>query len=670
MKLVVEDNNVDQKVQTLLARIPQEVDRMVTQLKASLLNPITHPTAKRGLWDRFKGTLSNFWWGRYNQDNPYFWKNKLGDDLAHDQSQEEGMMPVIPIKEYMLFKEHFDKLEDQLSLLSENIPGTENLAIVRIITNWGEQLKELLARTIKDHIYGAAGKSVPKASPGMDMDALSKSGSNPKPEKPVEDPDLIAQRKAFAEQAAKQMKDRGDISEDEYQQILSLANSNPTMALKRITEIQKNKKNTKPEAVANKELLKKRLETLKPGIEEDAYKTVLQKIKDDDLDGAEQDIERFEKAGPVPTNDGPFNDKKQLTIEALEKAKERGLPEDKYELYKKAIHGAIAPDTTTLDRVMAELQRTAVIPTEEEPPSGTATPVEKDEGGEDSGHEYDASYVSYWDRKPASTGEWTTLQPSEKLAWNNYGGGIEKRVTKGDMANLHLPWILRIGDPRQKVIYNRRKHIWNQLESQGRIESPSNPIDSRQEFEARLKQAKELKQKYKNDLAARRKRTSDVDLAKQNLGGEDFEPGHDEVGHDPRTEREVQNDRTVEAPVNSLPPNIPKDANEPEPSRTATMDEPPVEKSSDDEKLKELMAEIEKHKDKLTPNQIAKLTDMAMGTDDEEADVDRALSKLAKVVKKHAGETPEIHTFDDSVKPYMGLSLRERVEHFKALIRR
>ena len=89
MKLV-EDNDIDQKVQALLTRIPQEVDRMVAQLKSSLLNPITHPTAKRGLWDRFKGTLSNFWWGRGNQDNPYFWKNKLGDNLGH--VQEESML--------------------------------------------------------------------------------------------------------------------------------------------------------------------------------------------------------------------------------------------------------------------------------------------------------------------------------------------------------------------------------------------------------------------------------------------------------------------------------------------------------------------------------------------------------------------------------------------------
>lgn len=672
MKLV-EDNDIDQKVQTLLTRIPQEVDRMVAQLKSSLLNPITHPTAKRGLWDRFKGTLSNFWWGRYNQDNPYFWKNKLGDDLSHAQDQDaqkEGMMPVIPIKEYMLFKAHFDKLEEQLNLLTENIPGTENLAIIRIITNWGEQLKELLANTIKDHIYGTGGKiptSTPKpssaSSSGMDMNALAKTA--------LPSQEDFENQQRFIILSAKQLKDRKIITDKEYQQLIDAAQDGKDvknvdmMKFKRgikgleIFSKRKSPAGTSSDTVSEKNALKKRLEALKTGIEEDAYKMVLQKIKDDDLDGAERDIERFEKASPAPVDDSAFNDKKQLTIEALEKAKERGLPDEKYEFYKKAINGAIAPDVTTLDRVMAELQRTAVAPSEEMP--SEEMPSEED-------HEYDSSYVSYWDRKPNSTGEWATLQPSEKLAWNNYGGGIEKRVTKGELGNLHLPWILRIGDPRQKLIYNRRKHIWNQLESQGRIESPSNPIDSRQEFEARLKRAKELKQKYKDDLAARRKRTSDVELAKQNLGGEDVETGHDEVSHDPRTE--PKNDRTVEAPVDSLPPNLPTDEDQPEPSRTTTMDEPPVEKTYND-KLKELMSEIDKHKDKLSQTQIEKLTNIAMGTDEEEADIDRASLKLARIIKRHGSDgNSEVQTFENSVKPYMGIGLRERVEYFKTLIRR
>lgn len=667
MRLV--ENDLDRRVQVLLARIPQEVDRMVTQLKSSLLNPMTHPAAKRGLWDRFKGTLSNFWWGRYNQDNPYFWKNKLGDDLGHAQ-QEEGIMPVIPIKEYMLFKAHFDKLEEQLNLLSENIPGTENLAIVRIITNWGEQLKQLLTQTVKSHLQGNID----------DLDAEETPPAAPTPpsapSRPVENPDLIAQRKAFAEQAAKQMKDRGDISEDEYQQILTLANSDPTMALKRITEIQKKaKKGTKPEATAEKELLKKRLENLRPGIEEEAYKDVLQKIKDDDLDGAERDIEKYEKAGPAEkTPDSTFNDKKTAVIDALDKAKEKGLPDEKYEIYKKAIDGAVAPDTTTLDRVLADLQRTAVAsdPVEDKP---TLNPLsgndDEEDSEEDMGHEYDSSYVSYWDRKPNTTAEWDTLQPSEKLAWNNYGGGIEKRITKGELKNLHLPWILRIGDPRQKKIYNRRKHLWNQLESQGRIESPSNPIDSRQEFEARLKKAKELKKKYIDLVVSRRKRTTDDELAKnQRMDSDpmdDIEPGHDEVGHDPRTEP-AADQRTIEAPQDSLPPNLPTgDEEVATTNRTAQMDEPSVDPASNDDKLKEFMAEIDKHKDKLSPNQIEKLTNLAMGTDEEEGNIERAMSKLARIIGRSSGG--EVHSFENTVQPYMTRSLSERVEYFKARIR-
>lgn len=633
---IVEDAALDQKVKTLLDRIPQEVDKMIGQLKSSLINPMTRPQARRGIWDRFKNTMSNLWWGRYNQDNPYFWKNKLGDDLGHVQP-EHVMLRTVPIEEYRLFRNHCKLLEDQLDhLFEDTVPGTENLAIMRTINQWGEQLKALLTKTVKDHIYGAGGSmpvtpTPPPAGPGPVDDE-------------EENPDN--DRKG-AEAFAKQMKDRGIIDEDEYQQILSMAATNPKMALKRIEEIQK-RKSTGDEISEKKKQLRTRLEGLGGLIEDEAYEKIKQYIDEDDLDKAEEELKKYESENPEHGPEG-VETKKAAAMEALEKAKERGLPEDKYEIYKKAIIGATDP--ATIDRAIADLNRTATIDSHDDetpPPSGggeESLPPEPEEEDSEPG----PTYSSYWDKKP-NTGDraWDNLSPSEKAAWNNYGGGHQRRIAKKELKGLVLPWILRLGDPRIPLLYNRdRKHIWNELRRQERVELDSDPITSRQDFERRLEAAKKLYQQYVEKLS-RRGRKSDVEIEREKLA-DDSGPTDNQETPSPPTPG-----RTAEMPQDSLPPNMPDDKPQDREDRTHILD---------DIGPHDALEQIGKAKEDgiISDDEYDALTELVM--DDK---ISLAMKKLLRKKAAKEQEDEDIETFDWIAPRSV---LKEKVEHYKKLLR-
>jgi len=651
MKLA-EDAALDQKVQALLDRIPQEVDQMLAQLKTSLMNPMTRPQAKRGIWDRFKNSMSNLWWGRYNQDNPYFWKNKLGDDLGHAESR------IVPIEEYRLFKEFCKQLEDQLDILFEDaIPGTENLAIMKTINRWGEELKALLTKTVKDHIYGAGGSSpspVPTAPSSPAPSAPSRTA-------PVTDDEKDNDRRG-AEAFAKQMRDRGDIKEDEYQQILGLAATNPKLALKRIQEIQK-RKGTGTEITQKKQELRDRLEALKTQIEDEVHKKIQKHISDDELDLAEKELDKYEAEEPAATGDS-FEDKKAATMDALEKAKEKGLPQDKYEQYKKAIEGATGPDTTTLDRVLAGLGRTATI---EEPEASDIEPEAPAQSGNTEPADpstYSSSISSYWDKKPNTGGKsWADLSPSEKAAWNSHGGGHHREIGKKELKGLVLPWILRLGDPRVDILYGRdRHHIWNELRRQERVELDNDPIKDRQDFERRLETAKRLEAAYVERLK-RRGRKSDVEIAQDELEGDAM------TGSGPKNPTEMPTDTSPEAPpentsrtatMSELPPNVPPETSDEEEEtngRTSHV-------LDDNMSPHDALAEIGKAEEDgiITTDEGEELTTLVL--DDK---IKKAMRRLyRKMAEKERGDgDDEVETFENTIRPYMSRSIKERVEHFR-----
>lgn len=116
----------------LTAELEKMIDNFVGQLKQQLVQSWTNPQNQRGVLDRMKNWWSNMWHGRYNQNNPYFWQNKLGDDLG--QKTEA----VIPLK-------HYGILSEYATILEESLPaGTERLNIIRVIDGWAIQFKKAI----------------------------------------------------------------------------------------------------------------------------------------------------------------------------------------------------------------------------------------------------------------------------------------------------------------------------------------------------------------------------------------------------------------------------------------------------------------------------------------------------------------------------------------------
>ena len=148
--------------QVIKQEISQVIDQWVNDLiKDKVATTQISPTRQRGLWDRLKGTLSNIWHGRYNQQNPNYWKNRFGDDLG---AQEESFDPrVFSLSEYKDLKLVIEETE---SLVIENIsPEVEKLRIVRIIRSAAEELKQkLYSIFVKSCSSGDVGQAAPQAS--------------------------------------------------------------------------------------------------------------------------------------------------------------------------------------------------------------------------------------------------------------------------------------------------------------------------------------------------------------------------------------------------------------------------------------------------------------------------------------------------------------------------
>jgi len=521
---IVEDAALDQKVKALLERIPQEVDNMIGQLKFSLINPITRSQAKRGIWDRFKNTMSNLWWGRHNQDNPYFWKNKLGDDLG-EVRPEHVMLRTIPIVEYHLFRNHCKLLESQLdTLLEATTPSTENLAITKIINRWGQQLKTMLVRTVKDHIYGAGG-SVP-ASPTTDPAPTLVSAKKNLVATP-EDEASWKDSQNFMVQSAHQLKDDGKISDNEFKQLIDAAQ-----------------------------------------------------------DGTDVEMIKFQKGW-----------------ELLDRLSNRSSPPDV------AIGSEVADSKQKLK-------------------DDEISPRIRNVGPSDS---------SFWDQKP-NTGDraWDDLSPTEKEAWNKYGGERQRRIAKGELRGLELPWILRIGDPRSKILYQRRaQHIWKEFKDEKRIELDSDPVKDPQDFEQRIEIAKKLKDS--KHILYHKFKKSDV----ENLSSDT-----DKIGVELTTPS-----RNVHIPQDTMPPDVPKNQENDKLSRTSVL--------VHDEALKE----IEKAEEDriINKDQKKELTDMVKNGKIEDAMRDIQLYR----------DKGEYDSKYDDIFDWVAPRnvLREKVEYYKKLLR-
>jgi hypothetical protein len=158
-------------------KLKKDIDDLVVnwvgELKKELVSG-TAVTQSRGLWDRFKGGLSNLWYGRQNQQNPYYWQNKLGDDLGRpgsvrSESTEFNSLPFT-LHEYMDLRKFFDEFEKQLFEEYGETEGTSSLRINQIINQRANELRQKINNIVAQHIQNV---SPTPSSDGTDGDSGS-----------------------------------------------------------------------------------------------------------------------------------------------------------------------------------------------------------------------------------------------------------------------------------------------------------------------------------------------------------------------------------------------------------------------------------------------------------------------------------------------------------------
>ena len=146
-------------------KLKKDIDDLVVnwvgELKKELVSG-TAVTQSRGLWDRFKGGLSNLWYGRQNQQNPYYWQNKLGDDLGRpgsvrSESTEFNSLPFT-LHEYMDLRKFFNEFEKQLSEEYGETEGTSSLRINQIINQRANELRQKINNIVAQHIQNVSPK--------------------------------------------------------------------------------------------------------------------------------------------------------------------------------------------------------------------------------------------------------------------------------------------------------------------------------------------------------------------------------------------------------------------------------------------------------------------------------------------------------------------------------
>ena len=191
MLCLLEDNKnkilheQDQKTQELKNKILNAVDVWVKQVLDMLKNPSNN--AKMGLWNRFKGGVQNLWYGRNNEKNPNYWRNRYGDELG--TAQESYI--YINLQNYNEIKNLINNLESKIITLRES--DFDNLKIAQMVNQAGTQLKKMLSDILDASnsqspsenpsdasagVENSEGDSVDKTKPSPDRSILSPGVAN------------------------------------------------------------------------------------------------------------------------------------------------------------------------------------------------------------------------------------------------------------------------------------------------------------------------------------------------------------------------------------------------------------------------------------------------------------------------------------------------------------
>lgn len=131
----------------------------------------TEQPEKRGVWDRLKNWWHNMWYGRYDERNPYYHTNILGDRLGRYVKKEH-----ISLSQYKTLKEQADKLENSLNLLIEAGEGSY-LVLHKVVDDWANDFKSTIMKMASEMIE----KMKKHPSPPQKTDEIKPELKKPKP---------------------------------------------------------------------------------------------------------------------------------------------------------------------------------------------------------------------------------------------------------------------------------------------------------------------------------------------------------------------------------------------------------------------------------------------------------------------------------------------------------
>lgn len=208
-----EDVDVAKEVKAEISRV---IDQWVNDLiKQKIATPsVDQKYQRNNLWDRLKGSLSNLWYGRYNQQNPNYWRNRFGDELGAQESYDPR---AFSLQEYKVLKSVVEKTEN--FILENTSPEIEKLRIVQIIRSSAEKLKQDLINIFVSSCPRGGGKeepvtSTPDPSGDVETDAEDKSGRSVAPvskredEPPIEDSETKGAEEAESPEAAELVEEK------------------------------------------------------------------------------------------------------------------------------------------------------------------------------------------------------------------------------------------------------------------------------------------------------------------------------------------------------------------------------------------------------------------------------------------------------------------------------
>ena len=176
--------------------IEKELSDIVDGWMNDLINKLksgSGSTPQRGLWDRFKGSIANLFYGRTGdrakKNNPYYWQNRFGDDLGSEVKE------WLTLEDYSKLRSIIDGFETDLQNKILLLEGGENLRIWWFLRKAAEDLKQKLLPVLSKYAGNVVANPEPTTANKDDTSAPTGSKKinidrkRPDAEKPAAKPD-------------------------------------------------------------------------------------------------------------------------------------------------------------------------------------------------------------------------------------------------------------------------------------------------------------------------------------------------------------------------------------------------------------------------------------------------------------------------------------------------